>query len=1650
MDSQTGRFKRVSAAEARKLREIAERQPGTPGAWSPGELSPTIGRYHSFVDPGMNSSELPFQSPINEEEEKQPVTEESIFEENPTLARLNGERNRRIGRAGEIERFVNGADMEQMEPRMFDSLSNEYHSMGQMLEPLCKSNKAVEVLCKQLEKRALEVTGSILVAELNEFVKGFMTLLSCGAYPAVASMIHILSKWNDQKWEGTVKFTLSRKILKVWRDYAFSSSDTEMNEWKLSCREGTVTGMISDGPLSTYGSPGFKRLCVMSDNHAMNMDVFLVGLTDYLGFVEVGDHSAQKAYDAFNIDVTAEAASGRPHGNRQPEDMEWDQYIEGFESKLEYLEDEIEITGDFEFDMSERKIVMLLKEGMSKKMWIAVEKVLEKKKVLWKSLDLAEAKKVCTEAKKDKVIKDTNFKQFRSFGTKRSGDRGSGQSGSGGSNGSGIPVAGAEGEAVKEAANNGSGGGTVKKKHSYSCRFDRVGKCKNGADCLFQHESDKGDVNMMIDGGSGSLPKPAGQRDPALGPRTNGSVLMLVGALESDFFSGAGSEEVIDDGIIASIDEVSNVCAVGGDIVLSEPMFSGGTDQISIMDSAVDYGQVLTEPELSVGAAHVNSEHGIEIVVIGDNVGVLKENGGMIVESGDAVSKSDGVGEGCEGCALKGNDLLRICVCGCETVADNGETPVRENDASQDECKDGGCYALTGDSCSLEGVIGYVGEEERILVGFDTQAGPSVADTKVDLSQCEELGKDNFAIQGAGGQITKAGTLSELNIVLGYGGELMQLPVRQIPLGGRGAELLIGRKEQKEFVEAVSVRRGEVKLGVEDGEGGGYRKVLLTHSFEDLRRRMGSKPITVAVIGDGISTLYVALMLMGFQVRKYYACEKDPTPRKVSNALVGSVMDRSIGDDVMYVTREKIRSLDLIDLLVMTPDCGPWSCLLDWPPGMEGVGGDFFMQCGEVKYWVEECNPLMFFVAETNQVSGKRGAEWKEQQEQAQCNAMDADFEEISALEIGLGVSRYRRFATNIPRVQINYIEPGDPDDCLDLGWVSKKKPGGCIVATRNTRDPMMVRHEQTYEERFATANEADRLMGYDAGLSCAFGEVELTQDERLTLIGKAVCLRHYVVVLSGLDIVDPLPSLVFKAEILEADPWKLQLFLFDKTDVELEEWVIKMKGDMVPPKFKLNVDPDALRYKCNTMFEVPEGMCDAVLAKMASKCKKKQFEKLEATTNEDWESPMFHQLKEGRIDPLTGAQDCRILCACVYLNDKNKPEDWMKEFSPTVDGFLREFMQRDKYFAKVDDWDAFEIVKVDDASKKYLVFVFKLRGVIYKYRALCMIQGCNTSALFYPVFKHLIFNQILGRCWKIYWSIYQDDTIPKGMSIEEVAGRLRILLMIYKVFDIEVSPKCYDKTGEIPITQQVKAAGYVLSEAGISCGDEFYDVMVVLLTKVIRSIKQLESLIGSLLQAHVAFRFDIDQIAIFGELMAMLQVVLKRAKAGGKIQYNEEIKPVCEELLSFVKILPLVKCLPEELIDDQHCLIYLRDIGDTGKGMLVYRVGIPDAREVVIPDDLQEPNLTQLVRSFHGVLSSDELKWLTVENEANNVVQSLKKTSGMLVSACSGYPANGVQKVGVYSDSSSAVLGVSSLICARWEDRTSDCQSKEGGALER
>ena len=49
---------------------------------------------------------------------------------------------------------------------------------------------------------------------------------------------------------------------------------------------------------------------------------------------------------------------------------------------------------------------------------------------------------------------------------------------------------------------HGADADKTKRRHSYSCRFDRLGTCKSGANCMFAHDSDRnestdGSVNMM-------------------------------------------------------------------------------------------------------------------------------------------------------------------------------------------------------------------------------------------------------------------------------------------------------------------------------------------------------------------------------------------------------------------------------------------------------------------------------------------------------------------------------------------------------------------------------------------------------------------------------------------------------------------------------------------------------------------------------------------------------------------------------------------------------------------------------------------------------------------------------------------------------------------------------------------------------------------------------------------------------------------------------------------------------------------------------------------------------------------------------------------------------------------------------------------------
>ena len=83
-------------------------------------------------------------------------------------------------------------------------------------------------------------------------------------------------------------------------------------------------------------------------------------------------------------------------------------------------------------------------------------------------------------------------------------------------------------------------------------------------------------------------------------------------------------------------------------------------------------------------------------------------------------------------------------------------------------------------------------------------------------------------------------------------------------------------------------------------------------------------------------------------------------------------------------------------------------------------------------------------------------------------------------------------------------------------------------------------------------------------------------------------------------------------------------------------------------------------------------------------------------------------------------------------------------------------------------------------------------------------------------------------------------------------------------------------------LVQVLKTAGFTIGRAGmITCNEKLLMAMERLLTKVIRSEKQLRSLISSIMQAHSGFRFDVHQISEFGTEIANLQRAFKSAQWG-------------------------------------------------------------------------------------------------------------------------------------------------------------------------
>ena len=216
-------------------------------------------------------------------------------------------------------------------------------------------------------------------------------------------------------------------------------------------------------------------------------------------------------------------------------------------------------------------------------------------------------------------------------------------------------------------------------------------------------------------------------------------------------------------------------------------------------------------------------------------------------------------------------------------------------------------------------------------------------------------------------------------------------------------------------------------------------------------------------------------------------------------------------------------------------------------------------------------------------------------------------------------------------------------------------------------------------------------------------------------------------------------------------------------------------------------------------------------------------------------------------------------------------------------------------------------------------------------------------------------------------------------------------------------------------VRQEGHIAGMKFAPEGVVITDEAADALMEAMGEDVKSLKAAQRLVGILICAQSSFKWDIDGQTIHAELLN----VLHRAMSAPQFKWTDECKRAVEMMRERVKVAPMVTCRPDELPSDERCLVIKSDASNTDAGACLLLVKCEDARNVT-EEMLADPSRVKLMSTMSKVLSQDEKKWLTFEQEAYGMYLALRKWGRFLMQATIGHPNRCL--VGLFMDSSTAV----------------------------
>ena len=943
------------------------------------------------------------------------------------------------------------------------------------------------------------------------------------------------------------------------------------------------------------------------------------------------------------------------------------------------------------------------------------------------------------------------------------------------------------------------------------------------------------------------------------------------------------------------------------------------------------------------------------------------------------------------------------------------------------------------ESKKLGAYLAQTTEGTRLVVAPDTCAEVSMVRAGTRDASWRRVEAEPITAQGLSEKTTNLSELVCIPMRMRCGAQIVEVLCRVTPeaMMPDGVDVFLGTGAQHQMGAKVDVRNDRMELWE-------VNMAIDLEPVKKLHKRMRMRPQNVIDVCSGMSGARAVMEDLGYNIGTWLAIENNG---RVTAAVPYADVKHSAKVNVMKHTAESL----LEELggapqwYFAGPNCQQFSSANPEAQGMASKGGELFEHVCKLAAELLEMFPNMKYCVE-NVVPKSRLKEatlktWNEM--------VQVPFEKLNAASVGAPTSRPRMVSTNITSVKDIRRKPtADPNIFLGSGKTESRTIPCVMTCPRQTWNPIKVTDKQSYQERFASTDELTKLMGYQLG-ALKSGTPDKVKEK---MLGNAF---HYQLI-RALVVGESQPqSQVYKVtkaagkqnsngskathgpfEHATAEENRLHAM----TDEELEAHITNNLKNYKEMKLKLFPKSTGAPYQIprHMRFSAPQGRRAAVLAGLRQRLERRHI-RLVQYSEEQYISMMFVKFK-GRIDPETEMEAWRALNDLRAVNSELDWPKWWEHITPTIEHMCQQIPAWAEYYAGEDIQDAYEGMKLDEGSAHMVTCVppmplrwdmfteeellrwgltaEEIKTLDWESEVYLQWDGCPQGlAPAAPGFNlHMAhgFNTALGLLWSRLWILYTDDLLLMGESEAHVVAIQRICTIVLRQLGKKVSPKC-DRS----VKKNGEHVGLSFTKGGVQLSDATVTQLKVMLDVMPKGKKQMQRLLGTIVQATTAFEFDNSNKTWLAEKLS----ILTQASTAEPFQCTAEVKQTIREMASKVVNSKRRLINPDDLITDDTCIVISSDASDEGCGASLGVVKKADGRDVT-PSDLHDTEMYQLVAPFTHVFSRAEKRMLTFERETQGMYLAVDRWRKIIAKAASRFKpvdAGGNIKVVLMMDNTTA-----------------------------